>query len=270
MQPAPFFSPADLADKPLFEPLADWLQRFPAPGFPSTEELNALSAMAGLRTADGRLLRFVAPPDDGLGYEARIAVSGQVEHRQDNGHDFFNALVWLAFPRAKAALSARHASALAERVGQSGRGAVRDALTQFDECGVAVISADPAISELLRNHEWKQAFWCRRNELQARMRFIVFGHALYDQLHSPFFGLCGKAVYLDVGADWLERDGGWQRQDLDQRLAAWIGNSLNSPRDLKPLPLLGIPGVVSGNGVEGYYEDERQFRPRFRPELPGA
>jgi hypothetical protein len=36
---------------------------------------------------------------------------------------------------------------------------------------------------------------------------------------------------------------------------------LSSPRDLSPLPMLGIPGVVRENAVREFYEDTTQFRP---------
>jgi hypothetical protein len=38
--------------------------------------------------------------------------SGEVATRPDNRHDLFNALIWLAFPRSKAAMNRRHHEAL--------------------------------------------------------------------------------------------------------------------------------------------------------------
>ena len=252
-------SPASLAGRPLFEPVAALLRGFEQ--LPGADALNALARQVALATGSGQALAFMPPVEDGLGYEQRIALCGKVEHRPDNWHDFFNALAWLAFPRAKAALSDRHGQALAEQGGQSGRGPLRDALTQFDECGVAVLCADPELAALLQHHAWKEAFWQRRADLMARVRFLVFGHALFDHLRAPFFGLCGKAVYLEVESGWLARDAAWQRADVDARLAAWLATGLATPRDLKPLPLLGIPGVVAESEVEAWYDDVRQFRP---------
>mgnify|MGYP000420307001 CR=1 FL=1 len=34
-----------------------------------------------------------------------------------------------------------------------------------------------------------------------------------------------------------------------------------TPRDLQPLPLLGIPGATTENETATYYADTRQFRP---------
>lgn len=260
-------SPACLIGKPLFEPIEHLLRGFDGP-LPDAAGLNAF--LDGMRepprTGQGRPLRFADPVKDGRGYEERIAHSGEVEHRPDNWHDFFNALVWLAFPRSKAALSQRHARELDERrgAGMAVRGRVRDALTQFDECGVVVLSSDPSILELLRHHDWREAFWRRRAELSAGTRFIVFGHASYDHLRAPFFGLCGKAVYLEVEPSWLARDAAAQRADVDARLADWLLWGLKGTKDLKPLPLLGIPGVVPASESEAYYDDVRQFRPLRR------
>ncbi|MFS9669939.1 DUF3025 domain-containing protein, partial [Klebsiella pneumoniae] len=68
----------------------------------------------------------------GAAYEAHIAATGQVPTR-DNLHDFFNALIWLHWPRAKAALNARQARAITQDGIGAARGTVRDAATLFDE-----------------------------------------------------------------------------------------------------------------------------------------
>lgn len=251
---------SERARLPLFAPLAGLLNSFPDGRFPDTDVLNGRMAAAHIRTTAGRALRFVPPCQDGLGYEARIHSEGAIAHRPDHLHDFFNALVWLRFPLAKAALSARHGRAL-ETAATRARGPVRDALTQFDECGVLVLSSDSSLSALLSAHRWKEAFWQRRQDLLVRTRFIVFGHALYEQLHAPFVGLCGKALYWQVEQASLELPLDQQLAPLDARLAEWLAQQLQSPRDLKPLPLLGIPGVVTENSAAAYYDDVRQFRP---------
>ncbi|MBL8391935.1 MAG: DUF3025 domain-containing protein, partial [Candidatus Accumulibacter sp.] len=74
-------------------------------GRPLAPDLAALAALAEtreLRNAAGRRIAFVAPPADGLDYETRIWLTGEVATRPDNWHDFFNALVWFAFPNTKA------------------------------------------------------------------------------------------------------------------------------------------------------------------------
>ncbi|MFC3109145.1 DUF3025 domain-containing protein, partial [Undibacterium arcticum] len=102
--------------------------------------LNAQAGAQGLRNARGLPLRFVsqAALPDGQAYEAFIDASGSVPTR-DNLHDFFNALVWLSFPRIKAQLNALQAAQIAlAGIGKS-RGAARDAATIFDENAALIV-----------------------------------------------------------------------------------------------------------------------------------
>lgn len=257
----------------LFRPLWPWLEQLHAQPEPwgSVSALQALAVSAGLRTASGQPLRFVPPQADGLGYEARIAARGEVETRPDNWHDFFNALVWLAFPQAKAAVSGRHAHILAaaEASGSAaGRGAGRDAMTHFDECGIVIASSRADLFDLLRGFRWKELFWERRQEAVREMDLFIFGHATYEQLLAPFRGLTAKAVLYEVPPDWQERSYGERVAAIDERLAADLqaGRYL-APRDLQPLPLLGIPGLVPDNDDPAYYDDTWQFRPGRREKI---
>lgn len=243
---------------PLFFPIAPWLDRLP--GHPDAGAVARLAESAGLRTGSGRPLRFVPPQLDGLGYERRIWEKGEVETRPDNWHDFFKALVWLAFPRAKMALNSRHIREMAA-VGE-GRGLPRDAMTHFDECGLVVISKDASLLELLRDFRWKTLFWERRAEVREAMQFFIFGHATYEQLLAPFRGLTAKAVLYPVDENWLACPLGKRLADLDARLAADLAAGLYaSPKELQPVPLLGVPGVTPDSESADYYDDTWQFRP---------
>lgn len=243
----------------LFAPLAPWLGSGVLQ--PDTEAVAQQVAAAGLLSGSGLPLALVPPRDDGLAYEERVWHHGQVETRPDNWHDYFNGLIWLAYPRAKAALNARH---WASR--QAGpRGATRDAMTHLDECGILVTSSQPHLLELLRSFQWKRLFWDEREAVAACMGFHIFGHATYEQLLAPFRGLTAKAVLYEVEESWHGLEPKAQRQALDQRLAADIaaGRYLQ-PRELQPLPLLGIPGLVAENADPAYYDDAWQFRPGRR------
>lgn len=255
--------PAALAGRRLFEPLAPWLGRLSADRLPDLAELNDLLAEAPTcRLADGTPLRCVVPdPLDARGYEARIQASGGIPTRPGDWHDCFNALVWRAFPAAKTALNRRHGAELATRPVAVERGPVRDALTQFDECGVLVVSRDASLCQGLAAHRWDAILRGRRREVLAGMEFLVFGHASYDQLRAPFPGLCGKAVYRAVDAGWFELSRADRLAEADRWLAAWIAGHLASPAQLSPLPLLGIPGVTAASEAQDFYLDSRQFRP---------
>jgi hypothetical protein len=234
------------------------------------EALNRLADEVGVRplSAGGRPVRFTGEGPGAYGYEQAVFETGAVHTRPGNWHDFFNGLVWLRFPLTKAALNARHLAGLAREraAGSSRRGALRDAATQFDEDGIVVLSAAPRLVELLRGHEWKSVFWERRAEVQRSLRFVVFGHALYDKLRQPFHGLCGKAVFLDADAALLGQTPDAQLAAIDRRLAAgWRDETRwRRPAELAPLPVLGIPGVTAENADPAYYDDRWQFRPLRR------
>ena len=251
---------------PLFAPLRPWLDQLPPR--PDSAALAALAEQTPIHTASGHRLRFVAPQDDGLAYERRIATCGEVETRPDNWHDFFNALVWLAFPRAKREISAGHARAtLAD--GQP-RGTARDALTHFDECGIVVLSRQPDLLDLLRDFQWKKLFVERRAEVESAMRFVVFGHATYEALLKPYRGLIAKAILFEVDAACLAQAPAQLLAVVDQRLADELASGRHArPRDFQPLPLLGLPGVTPENAEPAYYDDAWQFRPGRRQALAG-
>lgn len=243
---------------PLFFPLAPLLGALPPR--PDTVALAALADSRAIRTAAGRLLRLAPPQNDGLSYEARIARVGIVETRPNNWHDWFNGLVWLTFPRAKAALSARHAAALAP----AGvlRGAARDAMTHFDECGAVVVAEDAALLALIAGFRWRELFVARRADAVAGLRIFIFGHATYEALLSPFRGLTAKCVLTPVAPGWFDRTLAEQLTEIDGWLAAdLVAGKHADPRSLQPLPLLGVPGVTPDSENPAYYDDTWQFRP---------
>jgi hypothetical protein len=260
-------SPTDFAHRPLFEPIAHLLSGF-SDGLPDVAALTAcLRAHApGAVSGSGHPLRFVPPPEGLDAYEQHIHATGEVPTRPHDWHDFFNALAWCVWPRSKAACNALHLREQSAQAaaGLPGRGPVRDALTQFDECGVLVVSADPEIPALLAAHAWEEALWTRRARLLDSTRFLIFGHGSWDQLRQPFFGLCAKALYRQVEADWLHLPAPARQAEAD----AWLAGRLADPEQpfdkaaLSPLPLLGIPGVTPDSACVDYYRDTRQFRPR--------
>ncbi|BAL27191.1 DUF3025 domain-containing protein [Azoarcus sp. KH32C] len=266
-------APAAFASRPLFEPIAGLLARFGSRPLPGVDELNRLLDEVAPAATSGsdRTIRFVVPHEDDPAYEERIFATGEVPTRPEDWHDFFNAMAWCVWPRTKATCNALHLAQIAARreAGLPGRGSCRDALTQFDECGIVVVSASPEIPALLAAHRWEEAFWERRGELQATTRFLVFGHGTWDQLRQPFFGLCAKAIYRGVDADWLALSPDEQQVEADRWLAQHLTEQLEdlSPRRLLPLPLLGVPGVTVDNAEREYYRDVRQFRPLREPSL---
>lgn len=225
---------------------------------PAASCIDRLAAQRGRPlTLSGLPVSFVSA--DASGYEARIAASGCVATRDHNWHDLFNALTWLNYPRIKAAMNARHCDEIARRPGGA-RGPVRDALTQFDEDGLVLVSDDMALIDALCGHRWREALFDRRASA-SRATLHVIGHALMEKAMSPHVGLCAKVLHLH--ADDLPAG----HEVFDAWLAARIvdGRWPSGPRDLCPLPVLGLPGMTRDNTDAAYFDDTRQFRP-----LPAA
>lgn len=224
---------------------------------PSLDALNALAERRRTRQARGLPLRFVAPAGrlSARDYETRILETGEVPTRADTWHDILNALVWLRFPRFKAALNAAHGEALAHEA-CAPRGRRRDALTVLDESGVWVASRDDALPRLLAAHAWETLFWDQRSRVEVDMRFVVVGHALLEKALDPYPAMTGKCLLLP-GPTWALDDTEAAATDA---LAAIV-----SPRELPPLPIQGIPGWDPGNGVASYYANREVFRPLVAP-----
>ena len=256
----------------LFAPLWAAGARLPEIGWPNPDLLNALADDAGrVVNAQGLRVRFVARAPKSKhfqdGFEPRAFLQGEVQLRPLDWHDLFNALVWITFPTTKAVINARHYELLS---GDSRSGAetgnrppARDALTLFDEDGVVVLSSDAGLLELVRNFRWKELFWERRDEVDKRMRFFLFGHALYHKALNPFVGMTGKAVLLGASDGFAQLPMSSQIAEADRLLAAYVWDRarMSHGRELSPLPVLGVPGCWRANGQEDFYENTVYFRP---------
>jgi hypothetical protein len=235
--------------QPLYAGLGDDHDLLTAADWPSVPMLDARLCLAHrqLVEQDAALLA------DGLHYEARIAERGQIATRADNWHDLFNALVWARYPAIKQALNqqqCRHITAMA--AGQRNR--AQAALTQFDETGVIVRVRDPAVLQAWDRHDWLALFvagagrW-REGDIAVA---AVIGHALMEQALLPGRLLVGKCVVVRVDDD----------ADAVAQVAQMIerGRLLNDPLELRPMPLMGIPGWRAGQDA-AFYQQAEYFRP---------
>lgn len=268
----PGWDPAFLERSPMFEPLRIRGKTLCTPHWPSLDDLQqALDQHEKPATnVNGMPIAFM--PQDARpkgfeeGYEPRIYLRGEVQVRQRNWHDLLNALVWLTFPRAKAALNARHYQALlAQRSKRApNRGPEQDAMTLFDEGGVIVAARERELLRLIESFEWKTLFWRNRTRVVADMRFYLFGHALYEKALNPFTGITARALFVEAGADFFQAPLREQLACLDGAMAGRLADpqAVRTPRDLPPLPILGVPGWCAGNADEAYYDNEDYFRKR--------
>jgi hypothetical protein len=234
--------------------------------------LDRWACEAGLVTESGRALRFVPadgpPTRDGApppAYELRIFEAGEVATRTAGPgarHDLYNALAWLAYPRAKARLNALHAHAIARTAAPSApspaaptaaRGPLRDAATLFDENGALWIGLDAGLEDALRDFDWRRLFVVERERLLRAVRVAVFGHALLEKLDAPYKAVTAHAwpLRLPPGAV----DG-----EVDAALARALEPGRLSSRALCPLPVMGLPGWCAANRDPSFYNDAAVFR----------
>ena len=229
--------------------------------WPALADLDAAAAASGILNASGRPVRFEAQSArcGQRDYETGIFASGRVPTRARNMHDFMNALIWLAWPRSKAALNAFQARQLATS-GALGRSTASDAATLFDESGLVLLARDPELARLLRLGCWREAFWAQRASWRET-RLYVFGHALLERSGAPLPGITGRCLALACDAPPASDAAvpSW----LDAAVAkAWSESRITRPADLFPLPILGVPGYHPGNALPAFYDDSAVFRPR--------
>ena len=219
-------------------------------------QANAHAAHNAATTGLGQPLRFVAQHAalSAVDYEAHIAQTGEVPTR-NNRHDRLNALVWLNFPKTKAALNRLQVDSASQQNGSTERGRIRDALTLWDE-NLAVLAVPAsermAIHRLLADHDWAQVFGQYRGRWHADWHLRIFGHALLEKLDAPYKSL--TAHLLVVGLDAPSPVG------LDLALVARAGTALD-PQDFLHLPLMGIPNWNPANEAPDFYSDRDVFRP---------
>jgi hypothetical protein len=240
--------------QPWFTPYATWLESGRAAVQAGASAAATLSGLREQRRDDAEP-QFAAasslPP--GEAYEAFVARTGSVPTR-DNLHDFFNGLVWLQFTQAKRRLNQLQTAEIARAGVGPVRGAVRDAVTLFDENG-AVLDAPAALWETLLARDWRRLF-VEQRPLWREARLVVFGHALLEKLVSPRKDLTAHV--------WRAQPSPEPGDSVDSWLAHQLSAERLADKPLTPLPVLGIPGWWPANESVSFYDDALVFRPAHR------
>lgn len=214
------------------------------------------------RTADVTLqagrLRFVPQRDlpDDEAYEAFIARTASVPTR-DNIHDMFNGLMWLAHPAVKRRLNELQAGQITRGLTEGRRGAVRDALTLFDE-NAALWQAPVVLVDALRQRDWHALFVTQR-AAWADARLTLFGHALIEKLTCPRKPITAHLWVLPLGKD--DPRGVGLGEDAQASLLDALTPERLALRLHLPLPVLGVPGWWPANERLDFYDDTAVFRP---------
>ena len=234
-----------------------WLAPYRAMGEAAVHTALRTSVAAALQqgTKPAVAPAFVPQQDlpAGQAYEAHIFQTGTVPTR-DNLHDFFNGLVWLAFPETKRRLNELQAAEIARNGVTSTRGPVRDALTLFDENG-ALLDAPAALWKALAARDWQSLFATQRAQW-SEARLIVFGHALLEKLTTPRKALTAHVLLLPPSPDAC----GPAALD-DSALARRLDAEYLAQKPFVPLPVLGVPGWWADNAAPDFYDDPKVFRP---------
>ncbi len=233
--------------------------------------LNSQAEKNNLRNHINLPIRFIPQHElpEGISYEAHISATGQVPTRQ-NWHDFFNGLIWLAYPGIKVQLNALQAKQIAQSVlntepGPALRGATRDAATLFDEnAAILAVSDTPEgreIADALRKHQWTHLFIQQRCQFVAHAKVYLFGHAIIEKLMQPYKAITAHSVICWVEPGFHVVNDQKKREIIDQQIAEQLkhGQEL-TPALFSPLPVLGVPGWWSDQTPD-FYDDAHVFRP---------
>lgn len=227
---------------------------------------GALNSLNALNEQDGSFdgvawrapFRFVSQSElpAGQAYEHFIFETRQVPTR-DNLHDLFNGLCWLKFPHTKRRLNSLQAAQIAAGGVLSTRGAVRDALTVFDENAALLVAPQPLWDALLAR-QWQRLF-VELRPLWREAQLVLFGHALLEKLAHPRKSITAH-VYLGVPASDAMKNLG----DLDNWVAHDLSAAKLADKPFAPLQVLGVPGWWAQNENFSFYDDSDIFRPAKR------
>lgn len=237
------------------------------------EENGSAATTFPINGLTAKPLKFVSQNalPEGEGYEAFIGKSGQIPTR-DNLHDLFNGSIWLTFPKTKARLNFHHMQQIRQIGEDQGRGRVRDTITVFDENGAVLVTANPNIGDALKDFNWQdclvnpRADWDNpaASNADAKAAVYIFGHALLEQLIAPRKPLCAHSLIIHVPPSFFAKSIREKMADLDEVLAIAVDELLTSdnvtPKQLSPLPILGVPNFWEENKDAEFYNDRFVFR----------
>jgi hypothetical protein len=198
---------------------------------------------------------------DGLYYEERIYLEAQVPTRACNWHDFFNAMIYILFPKLKQEINRLHYQDIVS-AGKIKRTKCRNALTLLDECGVIIAYCGDEVKHALTEQLWQQAFVDNRGQWGQKIDGFIIGHANYEKALAPYIGFTAKALYVKVAPQFFKLDKLSQYHQLDQMIAQDLEVLMVDNRHLYPLPILGVPHWWPENTNPIFYDNPDYFRPK--------
>lgn len=252
----------------------DWTRPWYASVLPASQKILATQDWRGalnqtaqeMRLRNHRDLPLQFIPQEGLpegvAYEAHISSAGKVPTRE-NLHDFFNALVWLSFPKIKRQLNALQAAQIAQLgIGKS-RGPARDAATIFDENAAILVLEDSDVGRQLlvhlQAHEWHKALYEMSAHFGTQAQVWSFGHALMEKLVQPYKAITAHTWVVWANSEFFAMSHDAQAAWIDETVSATLHRHDLSTADYTPLPVAGIPGW-NAEQTAAFYQDSTVFR----------
>ncbi len=198
-------------------------------------------------------------------YEPRVYLKKELQTRSNNWHDFFNAMIWLRFPKTKKILNQLHYFQARKRPLKSNRTKLENKITLFDECGAILLCKNPQLLKLIHQHQWQQLFLNHVQSIQDDLECVIFGHAIYEKALAPYIGLtCHCLIITDEKLLKDTKKGNYAR--LDKHLAElWETDLPQKNIQFQPFPVLGMPGYWPEQ-TEDFYQNTDYFRKK--PENP--
>lgn len=202
-------------------------------------------------------------------YESRIYLKGELQTRLENWHDYFNAMCWLQFPKIKSTLNTLHFKSSKTRQEGTNRRPLENAITLFDECGAVIVADDESLLDLIVDHKWKELFWHNKEAFGKNIQCYVVGHALHEKSLTPYIGMTAHTILLKQTSDFFKKTYSVQVKKIDQMISdAWLNKlpmtRIDTPKDLQPFPLLGVPGWWNHKQDEIFYLNDKYFRGKSR------
>ena len=148
---------------PIFSPLKLWAEKFSQfkDGWPGLKDYQLLldELSQPILTQSGQALKIVEqdgkPGHFTEHYAPRIYLSGEIQTRTENWHDFFQFITWFMFPKTKAVINAIHIPAAQSRIDNNvdlgRRSPIENMLSLFDEGGAVILCSDESLLQLIRD-----------------------------------------------------------------------------------------------------------------------
>ncbi len=221
-------------------------------------------------------------PEESRYYEQIIFEEHIIPTRKESWHDFFNGIIWMQFPQTKNYLNCLHMSEIKTH-GLNPRTKVRNHITHFDECGVVLFVKGQRLftqlHHLFETQAWASLFCELREEWNTSIFPVVFGHANLEMMLSPFIGLTGKVLLIQIqdmsAMQYVAQDNDntdaepsnitlFEPHCLDFLLLQHIqkNQTFFTLKPFYPLPLLGVPGWHYAKQDAAFYANTDYFMPK--------